>query len=88
MTDALFTYRNRIFHHGFEWPKAERANFEALIADRGWPPDCSTSGGEPWIIYMSETLIRHSLASIDAILEGIGIFVRGSYPHLASRSDG
>lgn len=86
VTDALFTYRNRMFHHGFEWPKPERVKFEALIAEKGWPPNWfsrSTSGGEPWIIYMSDALIRHSLASIDAILGGIGTFVQGRYPHLA-----
>jgi len=89
VADALFTYRNRMFHHGFEWPKPERAKFEELIVERGWPPDWfsrSTSGGEPWIIYMSDTLIRHSLALIDAILEGIGIFVQARYPHLATAS--
>lgn len=91
VTDALFTYRNRMFHNGFEWPKPERAKFEALILQKDWPPDWfsrSTSGGEPWIIYMSETLIRHGLASIDAILDGLGIFVQGRYPHLARASAG
>lgn len=85
VADALFTYRNRIFHHGFEWPKGERLKFEKLIVDKGWPADWfgrSTSAGEPWIFYMSNALIRHSLDWLDAILEGIGIFIQGRYPHL------
>ena len=89
VADALFTYRNRMFHHGFEWPKPERAKFEALIVQKGWPSDWfsrSTSGGEPWIIYMSDFLIRHSLDWIDATLEGIGKFVQGRYPHLDAGS--
>lgn len=87
VADALFTYRNRMFHHGFEWPKPDRTKFEALIVTKGWPSDWfsrSTSGGDPWIIYMSDRLIRRSLDWIDAVLEGIGKFVQGRYPHLAT----
>jgi len=81
--DALFTYRNRMFHHGFEWPKAERTKFKALIVEKGWPSDwfvSSESNHEPWIFYMSDTLISHALEWFDAILEGIGTFIQGRYP--------
>lgn len=86
VADALFTYRNRVFHHGFEWPKPERSKFLALIVQKRWPSDwfsLSTSGGEPWIIYISDTLIRYTLLWIDAILEGVGGFVKARYPHLS-----
>jgi len=81
--DALFKYRNKMFHHGFEWPKPERDKFERLIVDQGWPTDWfdrSTSAGETWIIYMSDLLIDNAMAEIDAILEGTGRFVLAHYP--------
>jgi hypothetical protein len=83
LLDALFTYRNRMFHKGFEWPMAERKKFAKLIADKGWPADWfvkSTTNHEPWIFYMSDTLIQLSLTRIDEILEGIGIFILARYP--------
>lgn len=87
VADALFTYRNRMFHHGFEWPKAERVKFAALIVDKGWPANWfarSESDHEPWIFYMSDDLINHALGWFDALLEGIGAFIQGQYPHLRS----
>lgn len=85
VADALFTYRNRMFHHGFEWPKAERVKFAKLIVERGWPGDwfvTSESGHEPWIFYMSDTFIAHVLGWFEGILEGIGQFILARYPHL------
>ncbi|GMM94505.1 hypothetical protein [Qipengyuania sp. MTN3-11] len=81
--DALFKYRNKMFHHGFEWPKPERQKFEQLIIDKAWPAewfDRSTSAGETWIIYMSDVQIKHAMTEIDAILEGTGRFVLTHYP--------
>jgi hypothetical protein len=83
MLDALFRYRNKMFHHGFEWPPLERDRFEGTIASEGWPADWftrSTSGHRTWIIYMSDVLIDHAIAQIDQTLEGIGRFVRSRYP--------
>ena len=35
--DALFSYRNKMFHNGFIWPENERNKFQERINDRGWP---------------------------------------------------
>lgn len=83
MLGAIFGYRNKMLHHGFEWPPAERAKFEATIVEKGWPADWfdrSTTNGETWIIYMSDVLIRHTLTMIDAMLDGIGAFIQARYP--------
>lgn len=81
--NALFSYRNKMFHWGFEWPKDEREKFERLIVSEGWPSDWFTrslSGGETWILYMSDVLIRLVLTRIDEMLDGIGVFIQARYP--------
>lgn len=83
MLGAIFGYRNKMLHNGFEWPPAERAKFESTIVREGWPTnwfDRSTTNGETWIIYMSDVLIRHTLAKIDEMLDGIGAFIQTRYP--------
>lgn len=74
---ALFEYRNKMFHCGFEWPPVERKRFEEKRAD--WPSDWfskSTSGDEPWIFYLSEAFTEHCLEIIHSVLSGIGAFAR------------
>lgn len=81
--NALFKYRNKMLHQGFEWLPSERTNFEAMIVSEGWPSDWferSLTNGETWIIYMSDVLIRHTLTRIDEILDGIGVFIQARYP--------
>lgn len=76
---ALFRYRNKMFHLGFEWPQVERTRFERAIVAEGWPQEWftkATSGGEPWIFYVSEVFINHCLQIIDDVLLGLGAFVR------------
>jgi hypothetical protein len=83
MLGAVFGYRNKMLHHGFEWPPAERAKFEATIVREGWPANWferSQTNGETWIIYMGDTLIRHTLTQIDEMLDGIGAFIQTRYP--------
>lgn len=83
MLGAIFGYRNKMLHHGFEWPPAERAKFEATILREGWPSDWferSLTNGETWIIYMSDVLVHHTLAKIDQMLDGIGVFIQARYP--------
>jgi hypothetical protein len=75
MHAALTAYRNSMFHNGFEWPLDERKRFGELIISEGWPDNWfnrSTSGGDPWIFYMSDEFIEHCLQTIDQVLEGIG----------------
>ena len=76
--DALFMYRNRMFHHGFEWPLEERVRFEKSVREKRWPPGWftkSTSDDEPWIFFLSGDFIQHCLATIDQVLEGVGAFL-------------
>lgn len=78
MHAALTAYRNNMFHNGFEWPMDERKRFGALIAAEGWPDGWfkkSTTGGDPWIFYMSDELIAHCLETIDQVLEGVGRYL-------------
>jgi hypothetical protein len=74
---ALFTYRNLMFHSGIEWPSAKRKNFDKNRAS--WPSTWfskSESGGEPWMFYLTDTYIRHCLATIEKIIRGVGAFAR------------
>ena len=72
---ALFEYRNKMFHFGFEWPIEERIRFEKHRS--GWPRtwfSMSTSDEKPWIFYMSSEFICHGLVTALAIIGGIGKF--------------
>jgi hypothetical protein len=76
---ALMAYRNKMFHHGFEWPQSERDKFEKRIANDGWQPEWflkSTSAGKPWIFYMSSIFIDQCIVTIEGILEGAGAYLR------------
>lgn len=76
---ALFTYRNKMFHNGFEWPKTKRIAFAAKITEEGWPNEWferATSGGDPWVFYMSDTLIALCLRTVDDLVKAIGRYVR------------
>jgi hypothetical protein len=76
---ALFTYRNKMFHNGFEWAMDEREKFETMIEEKNWPENWfrkSTSAHGPWIFYMSEDFIGHCLATIDKVLDAFSEFVR------------
>jgi len=75
--DALFEYRNKMFHCGFEWPVEERVRFQARIIDAKWPADWfakATIGEKPWIFYLTDTFINLCLATVDEIIAGIGAF--------------
>lgn len=75
---ALFAYRNKMFHHGLEWPPHERTKFSDRIKSDGWPENWfskSERRDEPWIIYMSPTLVDRCISLIDDVLEGVGQFL-------------
>ncbi len=77
--DALFGYRNKMLHLGFEWPEPERLAFAKTIEVNGWDPawfSKATSGGEPWMFYMSDAFIDHCLAMVEQIFDALGAFVR------------
>ena len=71
---ALFTYRNRMFHGGFEWPSEELKKFERLLGEKRWPTDWfsgATSDGEPWMFYMTSSFVDHCLETVEEIIRGI-----------------
>ena len=74
---ALFAYRNKMFHHGLEWPLDERQKFEQSIQQNNWPSNWfmkSLTGGDPWVFYLSTSFIHHCLVTIDRVLEGVGTY--------------
>lgn len=76
---ALFTYRNKMFHNGFEWPVDERQQFAKKIKDEGWPSawfSVATTNDNPWIFFMSDNFIQHCDKTIELVLDAIGCFVR------------
>lgn len=77
--DALFAYRNKMFHCGFEWPLPERRAFQKRINDSGWPQTwfaLATSGGEPWVFYLTRDFIDYCLEIVGRVIEGIGAFCK------------
>ena len=74
---ALFEYRNKMFHCGFEWPLEERKRFDQRLS--GWPADWftkATSDGAPWVFYMSPTFVAHCLDRAERIIAGIERFCK------------
>lgn len=76
---ALFSFRNKMFHNGFEWPVEVRESFAKQMDQESWPSDWFIKSGtddKPWIFYLSDKFIEHCLATIDQVLDSIGSFVR------------
>lgn len=76
---ALFGYRNKMFHCGFEWPEEDRRKFAERIQNDKWPDDWFSNipiGGNPWIFYMTDKFILDWLSEIEQIFESIGAFFR------------
>lgn len=76
---ALFGYRNKMFHCGFEWPVDERKSFQRRLSATGWPEDWfdqATEDDKPWIFYMSGTFIDHCVKTIEEVITGIGAFCK------------
>jgi hypothetical protein len=76
---ALFEYRNKMFHCGFEWPKEERKRFENRIQNSKWDAEwfrSSTRDGEPWIFYLTEKFIEHCIETIGKVIVGFGTYCK------------
>jgi hypothetical protein len=68
---ALFTYRNRILHYGYEWPAEECSNFMNLAANEKWLPwldFASYANGQLWIISIKDEFVRKCLEMVDGLL--------------------
>ncbi|MGO6939471.1 hypothetical protein [Rhizobium johnstonii] len=72
--EALFVYRNYMFHGGFEWTIERRELFEANVEKNGWDQwfTCSTSNYRPWIYYIRDeaivampTMVEDMLSSLE-----------------------
>ena len=71
---ALFAYRNKMFHGGFEWSSEELKRFERLLDENRWPPDWfsrATSDDEPWMFYMTSDFVDHCLEMAEEVIGGI-----------------
>lgn len=58
--EAMFTYRNFMFHGGFEWTIERRDLFEKEIEENGWDPyfTWSKTNGRPWVFYIKDDVIE------------------------------
>ena len=74
---ALFAYRNKMFHGGFEWSAEELKRFVRLLAENRWPADwfsMATSDDEPWMFYMTSAFVDHCLEMAEGVIRGIHQF--------------
>ena len=72
---ALFAYRNKMFHGGFEWSSKDLKKFERLLDRR--PSDWfskATSDDETWMFYMTSAFVDHCLEMAEGIIRGIEQF--------------
>jgi hypothetical protein len=79
---AIFRYRNKMFHFGFEWPPQECVNFAKDIAAEGWEAwfSSATRDKVPFIFYMTDELITLSFDLVHRLLEGFGAYCRTKMP--------
>ena len=79
LTKAIYAYRNKMVHNGYEWDLEERLDFEAQINKEGWSGwfATATSGSEPWFFTMTPSfceaclsLCNRALLAFDGLLLG------------------
>lgn len=82
--EAVFRYRNKMFHFGFEWPRKECENFAKDMATEGWEPwfASATRNGVPFIFYMRDKLISRSFDLVHEALSGLGAYCRARMNNL------
>ena len=71
---ALFAYRNKMFHGGFEWSSEELKWFDNRLDENRWPPDWfsrATSDDEPWMFYMTSAFVDHCFEMAERVIQGI-----------------
>lgn len=76
--EAMFTYRNFMFHGGFEWTIDRRELFEKAIEENGWDRlfSCSTTNGRPWIYYIENEAIDALPVIVEDMLDSLGRFAK------------
>ena len=87
--EALFGYRNKVLHNGFEWPIDERESFANRV--KTWPAgwfESATSNGRPWVWYLSDAFIERVVEFIDEVLDAAGQHVRLHFaPEIGSKEN-
>lgn len=75
---AMLSYRNRMFHCGFEWSFPQRDQFERLIEARDWEKyfQSARSNDKPWIFYLRDEVIDDMPRRMESILGGFGRFAK------------
>lgn len=76
--EAMFTYRNFMFHGGFEWSIERREFFEKEIEKHGWDQffTCSTSNNRPWIYYIKNEAIDTLPTMVEDMLDSLGRYAK------------
>ncbi|PJO47203.1 hypothetical protein [Brucella pituitosa] len=76
---AMLSYRNYMFHNGFEWPVDKRTEFQKRIESEGWGQyfSCSKTSDKPWIFYLEQETIALMPDEMLKILDGIASFIKG-----------
>ncbi len=76
--EAMFTYRNFMFHGGFEWAIERRQLFEMEVENKGWTSffNCSTTNERPWIYYIENKAIDALPSMVEDMLDSLGRFAR------------
>lgn len=74
---ALFEYRNKMLHGGFEWSTDALGKFDRLLNAGRWPPHWfskATTDDEPWMFYMTSAFVDHCLEIAEAVISRIEQF--------------
>ncbi|WP_156461954.1 hypothetical protein [Rhizobium sp. Leaf311] len=76
--EAMFRYRNYMFHGGFEWSLERRDNFEKEIEKNGWGKffTSSTTNSRPWIYYIRDEAIVAMPRMVEHMLDSLGLFTK------------
>ncbi|TCB60179.1 hypothetical protein E0J20_09300 [Rhizobium leguminosarum bv. viciae] len=84
--EAMFTYRNSMFHGGFEWTVDRRELFEKAVEKNGWDRffSCSTKNGRPWIYYIKDEAIDALPTMVENMLDSLGRFTKSLPVELTS----
>jgi hypothetical protein len=61
--NALFAFRNRALHNGYEWPMDTRHKFRNQIASSKWEAwfPLSTWGDDPWLASVTDSFVQTCL---------------------------
>ena len=71
---ALFEYRNKMFHGGFEWSSEELSKFERRLGQNIWPSDwfdVAQCGDQPWMFYMTPDFVDLCFKVAVKVVEGL-----------------